>query len=70
MAEVDDDVITWKNFKVFHTRNMNMDTMGGDGWNVMMWNERSLQDSAQNWSYSLESDGCSGSGCGIRAGGF
>ena len=50
MAEVDDNVITWKNFKVFHTRNMKMDTMGGDGWNVMMWNERSLQDSAQNGS--------------------
>lgn len=48
VAELDDDVIEWKNFKVFHMRSANMDAVGGDGWNVMMWNERSLQDSAEN----------------------
>ena len=48
IAELDDNVIEWQKFKVFHTKNVNRDAINGKGWNVMRWNEESLQNLAEN----------------------
>lgn len=51
VAEVDDDFIEWNNFKIFHMRSADMASQGTEEWNAITWNERSLQESAQNtWS--------------------
>lgn len=48
VAEVDDDYIEWNKFKIFHMRRADMASDGTEGWNAITWNERSLQESAEN----------------------
>lgn len=51
VAEVDDDFIEWNKFKIFHMRNSDMASDGTEGWNSVTWNERSVQESAEDaWS--------------------
>lgn len=51
VAEVDDDFIEWNKFKIFHMRSADMASDGTEGWNTVTWNERSVQESAEDaWS--------------------